>query len=279
MFFRLFQELLSTFFIEFVYLFLPNISAALDRCVTIVPLDKEIFTHVTGGEKHEVDLLMRAKFRAEEAFFLIHVENQATAQTDFPKRMFHYFARLTAKYDLPVYPVVLFSYDAPLRPEPNRWVVAFPGKTVLRFEYTVIQLNRLPWLPILGVPVGQGVRPFLFGRQYLRVRTKFMIDSPLHAPAHFAYILPMEPPIDPAIALPMPIGTAFAPFPFASPSVPSVDCERSHGGRVAQVGSIPCSIIPWPFDSWVRKDGGSAGSRIWIKTVVRASLLSLIPDP
>ncbi len=88
---------------------------------------------------------MKARFRGEEAFFLIHVENQATAQADFPKRMFRYFARLTEKYDLPVYPVVIFSYDAPRRPEPDRWVIAFPGKTVLRFEYTVIQLNRLPW--------------------------------------------------------------------------------------------------------------------------------------
>ena len=88
---------------------------------------------------------MKARFRGAEAFFLIHVENQATAQTDFPKRMFRYFARLTEKYDLPVYPVVIFSYDAPQCLEPDRFVVAFPSKTVLRFEYAVIQLNRLPW--------------------------------------------------------------------------------------------------------------------------------------
>ena len=100
---------------------------------------------MTLGGKHEVDLLMRARFRGEEAFFLIHVENQSTAQGDFPKRMFRYFARLTEKYDLPVYPVVVFSYDAPTRPEPDRYTVAFPGETVLQFKYRVIQLNRLPW--------------------------------------------------------------------------------------------------------------------------------------
>jgi hypothetical protein len=59
--------------------------------------------------------------------------------------MFRYFARLTEKYNLPVYPVVIFSYDAPARPEPSRFVVEFPGKKVLQFDYTVIQLNRLPW--------------------------------------------------------------------------------------------------------------------------------------
>ena len=142
---RLFKELLTTFFTEFIDLFLPDISAALDRTVEVVPLDKEIFTDVTQGETHEVDVVMQARFRGEDTFFLIHVENQASAQTDFPKRMFRYFARLSERYDLPVYPVVIFSYDTPKRPEPTRFVVRFPGKTVLRFEYTVIQLNRLPW--------------------------------------------------------------------------------------------------------------------------------------
>ena len=81
---RLFKELLSTFFVEFVDLFLPDIGAALDRNAAIVPMDKEVFTDVTLGEKHEVDVLMRAKFRGEDAFFLVHIENQATAQADFP---------------------------------------------------------------------------------------------------------------------------------------------------------------------------------------------------
>ena len=142
---RLFKELLSTFFVEFIDLFLPHVGAYLDRDAVIVPMDKEVFTDVTLGGKHEVDLLMRVRFRGEEAFFLIHVENQSSPQSDFPKRMFRYFARLTEKYDLPVYPVVVFSYDAPQRPEPDRYAVAFPGETVLQFKYRVIQLNRLPW--------------------------------------------------------------------------------------------------------------------------------------
>ncbi len=142
---RLFKELLTTFFIEFLDLFLPEVSADVDRDFAAAPMDKEVFTDVTSGDKHEVDVLMKVKFRGEEAFFLVHVENQATPQADFPKRMFRYFARLTEKYDLPVYPVVIFSYDAPRRPEPDRFVVSFPHKTVLRFEYAVIQLNRLPW--------------------------------------------------------------------------------------------------------------------------------------
>lgn len=44
-----------------------------------------------------------------------------------------------------MYPVVVFSYDAPQRPEPTRYRVAFPDRTVLDFRYRVIQFNRLPW--------------------------------------------------------------------------------------------------------------------------------------
>ena len=67
-------------------------------------------------------------------------------------RMFTYFARLHEKYRLPVFPVVLFSYDAPKRPEPTRYQVAFPGRTVLQFEYVVIQLNRLSWRKYVMTP-------------------------------------------------------------------------------------------------------------------------------
>jgi len=148
---RLFKELLTVFFVEFVQLFLPDVAAYLDT-TSIEFLDKEVFTDVTEGEKHEVDLLVKARFQEEEAFFLVHVENQSKRQTDFPKRMFTYFARLHEKYNIPVYPVVLFSYKKPLREAPNRYQVAFPGKTVLQFDYVRIQLNRLAWRDFLSKP-------------------------------------------------------------------------------------------------------------------------------
>jgi hypothetical protein len=72
---HLFKELLVRFFGEFVELFLPDVAVYLDRDSAFVPLDKEIFTDPTLGEKHEVDLVMKVRFRGEDAFFLIHVEN------------------------------------------------------------------------------------------------------------------------------------------------------------------------------------------------------------
>src|SRR5688500_3081191 len=145
---RLFKGLLKEFFAEFVDLFLPNVSAYLER-KGIEFLDKEVFTDVTAGERHEVDLVAKALFRGATAYFLIHVENQATAREGFARRMFVYFARLHEKCGLPVYPVALLSFDSPLREEPAHYRVEFPDKTVLDFNFEVVQLHRLNWRDFL----------------------------------------------------------------------------------------------------------------------------------
>lgn len=146
---RLFKELLSTFFIEFVELFLPDVMAYLEPD-SVTFLDKEVFTDVTAGERYETDLLVQAQFQGKPSCFLIHVENQAAAQANFGKRMFRYFARLFEKYDLPIYPVVMFSYDQPKQAADSKFQVEFPAFSVLEFNYRVIQLNRLNWRDYLG---------------------------------------------------------------------------------------------------------------------------------
>jgi len=86
---RLFKELLTTFFIEFLELFFPETIEYLDRD-SCEFLDKEVFTDVTSGDRHEVDLVVKARFREASSFFLIHVETQAQAQSEFAQRMFNY---------------------------------------------------------------------------------------------------------------------------------------------------------------------------------------------
>ena len=88
---------------------------------------------------------MKCRFRSRPAFFLIHVETQASARENFAGWMFAYFARLSAAHGLPVYPIALLTYDAPLRPEPDVYEVAFPDLAVLAFRFRAIQLNRLNW--------------------------------------------------------------------------------------------------------------------------------------
>lgn len=148
---RLFKELLTTFFVEFVEAFLPDVAAYLDTA-SIEFLDKEIFTDITQGQRYESDIVVKARFQGQEAFFLLLVENQSTPQSGFPKRMFTYFARFHEKFDLPVYPVVIYSFDRPLRRQPATYQVGFPGFVVNRFQFRVIQLNRLRWRDYVAMP-------------------------------------------------------------------------------------------------------------------------------
>lgn len=83
---RLFKQLLTTFFTEFMDAFFPEFSKHIDRG-GVQFLDKEIFTDLASGERHEVDLLVKAKYQSQEVFFLIHVENQSTHERDYPQRI------------------------------------------------------------------------------------------------------------------------------------------------------------------------------------------------
>ncbi|BAY88957.1 MULTISPECIES: DUF4351 domain-containing protein [unclassified Tolypothrix] len=145
---RLFKELISTFFLEFLELFFPQVMAYLEP-ESLKFLDKEVFTDVTAGEQYEADLVAQIRFREQETFFLVHIENQSYPQADFGRRMFRYFARLFEKHALPVYPIVIFSYDTPRTPQTNIYRVEFPDKTVLEFNYGVVQLNQLNWRDFL----------------------------------------------------------------------------------------------------------------------------------
>lgn len=141
---RLFKELISTFFLEFIELFLPRVRAYIDGGF-LEFLDKEIFSGVTSGERHEVDLVAKVRFKGDETFFLVHVENQAQPSANFAKRMHSYFARLHDKYGLPVYPIGLFTYPAPTKKQGCVYRVRFPDRDVLTFRFEGIQLNQLDW--------------------------------------------------------------------------------------------------------------------------------------
>jgi hypothetical protein len=149
---QLFKELLTTFFGDFVRAFLPEVAEYLDLD-SLVCLDKEVFTDVTDGERHEVDLIVRGRFKGQDSFFLVHVEHQAQPQAEFGRRMFGYFARLYENHGLPVYPVVVFSHHQ-RKWEADRHEVRFPDRRVLDFRYRVIQLRRLSWRRFMKRPNG-----------------------------------------------------------------------------------------------------------------------------
>ena len=146
---QLFKELLTTFFVEFIELFFPEVLRYLDTS-SITFVDKELFTDVTQGRKKILDVVALTKFREQDYSFLIHIEAQASQQTDFNRRMFRYFCSLFLKYDRPIYPIVVFSYNSPKYPEQNNFIIELPDQKVLDFNYQVVQLNRLSWRDFLN---------------------------------------------------------------------------------------------------------------------------------
>jgi hypothetical protein len=76
---RLFKELIQTFFWEFIELFLPEVLEYVAQD-SLSFLTEEIFTDVTTGNKRRIDLLAQVKWRGEDSYFLIHLENQAYNQ-------------------------------------------------------------------------------------------------------------------------------------------------------------------------------------------------------
>ena len=79
---RLFKELLETFFSEFVEIFFPQVYEAIDL-EHIHFLQQELFTDVTSGDKHLVDILVQTRLKEEPGIILVHVENQASIHRDF----------------------------------------------------------------------------------------------------------------------------------------------------------------------------------------------------
>src|SRR5690554_6095856 len=140
---RLFKELISTFFEEFMILFFPEIYEELDF-QEVRFLQQEIFTDVTKGERHEVDLLVEAKWKEDDSIIIVHIEPQSTSEKKFNERMFNYFSRIYQKYERKIIPIAIFSYDKH-RNEPNSFAISFPFKTILEFSYFTIELKKQNW--------------------------------------------------------------------------------------------------------------------------------------
>lgn len=148
---RLFKELLSTFFIEFLELFIPEIANTIEHD-SIRFLQQEYFIDLTSGEEKVIDLLAEVKQAGEDVTFLVHLEAQASSEANFTRRMFFYFARLHQRYLQQIYPIVVFSFDEPYREEANVYRMEFPNRKVLEFNFEAIQLNRLNWRDFLNQP-------------------------------------------------------------------------------------------------------------------------------
>ncbi len=146
-----YKQLITVFFREFVLLFLPELGEHIDFVHSPEFIQQEVLHNIPAYSSREVDLLVKVKYQGQDVQFLVHIENQATHQADFPKRMFDYSSALMLQHGLPVYPIALLSYNRPIKPAPSVYELKVAGANVLRFEYRVIQLNQLSWRSYLEV--------------------------------------------------------------------------------------------------------------------------------
>ena len=143
----LFKQLLTTYLAEFLEQFVPELWAILEPG-SLELVEQE--TPPAGGGVHMLrgDVLARARLRGQDVLFLVHVEHDAYRRGSF-YIVFRYFVAYRERHGCPVYPVVLLSYARPRTPRQGVYTEGFPGLEVLRFQFQVVQLNRLDWRDFL----------------------------------------------------------------------------------------------------------------------------------
>jgi predicted transposase YdaD len=146
-----FKELISTFFLEFLELFLPELARTIAPD-SVIFREQEYFVDLVEGETNIIDLLAEVKLAGEDATVLVHIEPQSTSRAVFPQRMFFYFSRLHQKHLKRIYPIAIFSYDQPAAAATTQYSVEFPDLKVLEFNFKAIQLNRLNWRDFIDRP-------------------------------------------------------------------------------------------------------------------------------
>ena len=152
---QLFKQLISTFFLEFLDLFVPELAVSIDRD-NLEFLPQEYFTDLIEGDRRAMDLVVRINLRRRpnepevgKVWAIIDCEHQSSSEANFQRRMFFYFAQLHRQYLEPVYPIAIFSFDEPKRQEQNKYRVRLPGLDILEFNFLRIQLNQLNWRDFL----------------------------------------------------------------------------------------------------------------------------------
>jgi Domain of unknown function (DUF4351) len=152
---QLFKQLIGTFFLDFLDLFVPELAVNIDRD-NLEFLPQEYFTDLVEGDRRAMDLVVRINLRRRpnepdvgKVWAIIDCEHQSSSEANFQRRMFFYFAQLHRQYLEPVYPIAIFSFDKPQRQEPDKYRVRLPGLDILEFNFLKIQLNQLNWRDFL----------------------------------------------------------------------------------------------------------------------------------
>jgi len=117
----------------------PELSADIATLVFGKKPDLEQISESLPADERRVDFL--AKMTGDEES-LIHIEFQTRYDPDMPVRMLAYHARIVARYQLPVYPVVVYLTQTD-RPIETTYSSHVGGKHIFTFNYDVLKVWEL----------------------------------------------------------------------------------------------------------------------------------------
>ena len=141
-----FKKLLQTFFKEFIQLFFPELDKQLDHSQTKFLMQEQL-VDIVGEKSRTLDLLLETKYRAWDAYILIHFEPQSYREPDFHERMFIYFSRLFERHRKEhklIIPIAIFTNDD-VKEEINMLEMRLPEHFILRFQFLKVELRNKDW--------------------------------------------------------------------------------------------------------------------------------------
>src|SRR5699024_1514845 len=138
----LFKRLIETFFGEFIEAFFPDLHEEIDFD-SLKYLSEEIVPDFHDDNERRLDIVAEVKWKSTDAVIVIHVEPQSYVQTDFNKRMFHYFSQLHRKVNKPIIPIAIFSYDESW--DENQYHMQIGHLEIFRFSYLSLHLRKMNW--------------------------------------------------------------------------------------------------------------------------------------
>lgn len=141
-----FKKLLQTFFKEFIQLFFPELDRQLDHNQTRF-LMQELLVDIVGEKSRTLDLLLETKYKAWDAYILIHFEPQSYREVDFHERMFIYFSRLFERHRKEhklIIPIAIFTSDD-AKDEADTFELSIPEFSILHFQFLKVELRNNDW--------------------------------------------------------------------------------------------------------------------------------------
>lgn len=123
-------------------MFFPDVHGSIDF-QSIKPISEEVHTDLFKGSTRRLDIVVETMLKETDAVVIIHVEPQSYKQEDFHERMYHYFSLLYNKYQKPIVPIAVFSYEEDW--EENQFRMEFPFFQVFTFNYLTLHLPKKNW--------------------------------------------------------------------------------------------------------------------------------------